>query len=507
MKFRNDTKKLAKSLNRTEIYYWLVENGYFPESYVLPPCFRVTKRPLGVKCFARVTKKGFTPPLVARECCTVHFPKTDLADRHFGIMHPEIHNDIAFHLARNWKQVVDCLIPDDSVVTCYSFPIPMDSRRPGRVGSLRSGRMIYQFLWMTEDDLVAEAYQYSHVVRADIKNFYPSIYTHSIAWAIHGKQFIRKGGNRSDFRLLGNRLDRLFQYANDQKTNGVPIGPAVSDIVAEIVAAAVDRELTKTLKAESLPCEVTRFKDDYRILVRSEWEGRRVIKMLQGALQMYNLELSEDKTSIHELPEGLFRPWVSLYHAVHPRKRARFKWKEFQELYLAVLRIDQQCPGTGVIDRFLADIVSRKGRLKVGVSKHNLQKALSMLLMLGRRRVKAFPKILALIELILRSPFGAKHVKEIVDYLGLHLQSLSTDEERNTYLITWIAYFFVSNNLKHYLPFKPTYKDPITRSVMSNRGLLFTGTTAFKLFEGCRASAKRVSMLEHLDVFNPPSPT
>ena len=71
-------------------------------------------------------------------------------------------------------------------------------------------------------------YRYTHLVKADIKNFYPSIYTHSIAWAIHGKNFIRKDRNRHDYRFLGNRLDRLFQYSNDQKTNGIPIGPVVS---------------------------------------------------------------------------------------------------------------------------------------------------------------------------------------------------------------------------------------------------------------------------------------
>lgn len=38
-----DTRKLAKGLNQADIYHWLVEFGYFPESYVLPPCFRVVK--------------------------------------------------------------------------------------------------------------------------------------------------------------------------------------------------------------------------------------------------------------------------------------------------------------------------------------------------------------------------------------------------------------------------------------------------------------------------------
>ena len=503
---RKETKKLAKALEWTDVYHWLVEHGYFPESYVLPPCFKVTRRPRRPRLFSKVKSK-FSPALTPRECCTIHFPKTDLTDRTFGIIHPVLHNDIAYHIARNWRAVVDCLIPNDSAVTCYSFPIPINSKHQGRMGHVRSGRMIYEFLWMTEENLTSVAYRYTHVVRADIRNFYPSIYTHSISWAIHGKMLIRKGNNRRDLTLLGNRLDRLFQYSNDEKTNGVPIGPVVSDIVAEIVAAGVDQELTKAVRKEQIECEMTRFKDDYRILVESDADGRRVIKLLQSALKNYDLELADEKTSLHELPDGLFRPWVSAYHAVHPRKRFRFRWKEFRELYLAVLRIDELHPGTGVIDRFLADIVSRGGNLKVGVTDRNLQKAMSMLLMLGNRRVKSFPKILAIIESILRSPFGQQHSAEITSYLDTYLRRLSSDEPRNTYLISWIAYFLVSNNLKLRLNFSPRYRNPITRSVFNNRGSVFLDAADFKLFEGCRTAGKMRSMLSYLDIFNPPRPT
>jgi len=506
---RAATLALARNLKWTDVYHWIVEHGYFPESYVLPPCFRVRKHPKTPKLYTRVVvnKKVTRLNPTPHECCYVHFPKSDLTDRDFGIIHPELHNDIAYHIARNWKAIVDAMIPRDSAVTCYSFPVPLDTRHPGRVGRLRSGRLIYEFLWMTEEDLASVAYRYTHLVRADIKGFYPSIYTHSIAWALHGKKRIRKGGNRFDYRLLGNRLDRLFQYSNDQRTNGLPIGPVVSDIAAEIIAAAVDRHLTTAVRARDLECEMVRFKDDYRILVKSEADGRTIVKLLQAALKEFSLELSEGKTSLHALPNGLFRSWVSRYHAVHPRKKHTYSWKAFRELYLAVLAIDEEYPGTGVIDRFLADIVSKGGHPKVFVTGRNLQKALSMLLMLGARRIKAFPKVLAIIEAITRSPFGDLHTDEIVSYLQAHLETLAKDEARNKYLITWLAYFFMSNGLSGRLTFKPAFKDPITRSVFANRGAVFKSSPDFTLFEGSVTVGKRLSMLKHLDIFNPPGPT
>jgi hypothetical protein len=499
------TEALAESLKQSNIYHWLVKYGYFPESYILPPCFEVTKSPSTYKLYFKITKRKFSP--TRTECVNVHFPKSELTDRTFGIIDPEIHNDIAYHIAKNWKTILKAIFPVNSCVTTYSFPLPIDSKNPGRLSFLRSGRMIYEFIGMVDDDVASMAYRYSHIVKADIKNFYPSIYTHSISWAIHGKTFIRNPKNMYNNALVGNRLDKLFQNANDGCTNGIPIGPVVSDLIAELIASAVDVNLTKQLQNANIECEIVRFKDDYRMLVKSESEGKSAIKYLQNALKDFNLELSDDKTHISLLPDGLFRKWVSKYHAVHPRKRKNYSWKQFRELYLSVIQIDKECPNTGVIDRFLADIISDSGNLKVKVGLFNLQKVISMLLMLGSLRVKAFPKIMGILESILQSTFGSMHQALIVEHMERFLLKLTKEEDRNKYLISWISYFLVSNGLDILLSTKPKLKDPVTKSILNNRGALFVGAKDFKLFTGCKTVAKKVTLLEHLDVFNPPEHT
>lgn len=500
---RRITRKLALSLNRVEVFYWLLQNGYFPESYVLPPCFRVDKIPSKPTVYYKVKKNKYTPEVC--ELVKVHFPKTDLTDRTFGIIHPKIHNDISYHIARNWKKIVAAAIPKDSKVTSYSFPVPINKKAKGRIGHLRSGRMIYEFIEMTDDDLASVAYRYNYILKADIKNFFPSIYTHSISWAIHGKNVIRKPENRQNFNFFGNRLDKLFQNANDGCTNGLPIGPVVSDLISEVIASAVDVMLTKDIERDDIDCRAVRFKDDYRILVKSEEDAKRIIKSLQSSLKEYNLELNDDKTNIYPLPSGLFREWASKYHAVYPRKKAHFKWKEFRELYLSVVDIDKLIPGTGVIDRFLADIITEKGKLKVKIEKNNLQKVISMLLMLGRLRVKTYPKIIAIIESILKSSNGKKKHNEIVTYLCNYFTELSLDEQRNKYLISWISYFLVSNNLEGSIQAIPKFKDPITDSILSNTGKIFTNQKDFKLFKGSKTIAKKMTMLEHLEIFKPKS--
>jgi hypothetical protein len=183
----------------------------------LPPCFKVTKHPEFGKIYFEVTKTKFKPD--PSEFQQVHFPKTNLTDRTFGIIHPKIHSDIAYTIAQNWDDVVNCIFHDDNLVCSYSFPIPVDDKNIGEIGNLRSGRMIYEWIEMAENDLASIAFQYKYLITTDIKNFYPSIYTHSIPWAIHGKDYIRNQKcsnnhpNRYNYSLFGNCLDKLFQNA------------------------------------------------------------------------------------------------------------------------------------------------------------------------------------------------------------------------------------------------------------------------------------------------------
>ena len=224
-----------------------------------------------VKTNPAKTKNEYKP--VRSECINVSFPKTEYTDLVFGLIHPHIHNDIAYHMANDWPLIVDKMIPNDSQVASYSFPVSIESDRQWRVG-----RSIHNFIEM-EKDFVAMAYKFGYVAITDIKNFYPSIYTHSISWAIHDKDFIRLKENRNDYTLVGNRLDRLFQNANDGCTNGIPVGPVVSNIIAEIITSAVDVALTKKLEEIGIECEIARFKDDYRILARSKSEANKIVKI------------------------------------------------------------------------------------------------------------------------------------------------------------------------------------------------------------------------------------
>src|SRR5690606_8295749 len=49
-------------------------------------------------------------------------------------------------------------------------------------------------------------------------------------------------------------------------TNGIAIGPAISDLISEIVLSSVDTDASKIIDAKNIDFIGVRFKDDYRFL-------------------------------------------------------------------------------------------------------------------------------------------------------------------------------------------------------------------------------------------------
>ncbi|MGD0340033.1 MAG: hypothetical protein ABSB78_14730 [Bacteroidota bacterium] len=173
------TKMLALKLKPKDVFIWLSTKGYFPENYVLPPCYQVVTFPKYNTRFTQKTKSTFKPKV--SHLIDTHFPKSVYTDKTFSIINPCIHNDIALDIAQNWKAIIKTIFNVNNRVYPCSFPIPLTKNEIGKVGKLRSGRMIYEYINIVENGVAAEAYKYSHMIKADIKNCYGSIYTHSIS--------------------------------------------------------------------------------------------------------------------------------------------------------------------------------------------------------------------------------------------------------------------------------------------------------------------------------------
>src|SRR3546814_5011434 len=89
----------------------------------------------------------------------------------------------------------------------------------------------------------------SDVCSSDLR-FYPSIYTHSIAWAILGKAHVKASHHTTAFKgHFANHLDKAVGAGQEGQTIGIPIGPDTSRIIAELVAVVVE-EIAKARSEE-----------------------------------------------------------------------------------------------------------------------------------------------------------------------------------------------------------------------------------------------------------------
>jgi hypothetical protein len=381
------------------------------------------------------------------------------------------------------------------------MPIPLNISKAGKLGDLRAGRMIYEFLEMAESDLVAEAHNYKYLLNTDIKNFYPSVYTHSIAWALHTKSVVRTSGNRENFsKFLGLKLDKLFQYANDGCTNGIPIGPAVSDLISEIILAAVDRECSKTL--EEIDYVGVRFKDDYRFLCNSKQDALKIIKALQNQLRNFNLFLNEAKSGVKELPEGLYRDWTLEYQKYSLRHQKKISCKTFTNSFLLTLKIDQAHPNTGVIDRFLSELTTKKYKLKLKTNEKDSIKVISLLLLLKQRRSKSFPMILAIVERIVEDNQDSTYITNYVKIsINRMLNKMWEDELENHYDLIWLIYFVKSLELFN-LDYPKKVNSKFLKSLKGNSNKLYElRSSEINIFNPLRKPGKNLPLLEYLAIF------
>lgn len=154
-----------------------------------------------------------------------------------------------------------------------------------------------------------------YLVRTDISQFYHSIYTHSIPWALHTKR--RAKTKARDKSLVGNLIDWELQACQLGQTKGVAIGPDTSLGIAELIMASVDQDLNKQ-------CNIiggVRFIDDMEFTFKNLSDAENSLAKLEALLAGFELQLNPRKTHLIELPDEIESPYVTLLRSRIPDSR------------------------------------------------------------------------------------------------------------------------------------------------------------------------------------------
>lgn len=186
-----------------------------------------------------------------------------------------------------------------------------------------------------------------YALLTDIDQYYPSIYTHSIPWALHSKPTAK--ANRAFSALLGNQLDHVVRYGQDQQTKGIPIGPDTSLVLAEILLTAVDRQLHARGIRNGF-----RYIDDYELPFRRYEDANEALGILQEILSEFELTLNPKKTEIIELPANVEAPWVTELRQVDLRTSRRAQRTDLIDYFDKTLDLRASHPDQAVLSYAVA---------------------------------------------------------------------------------------------------------------------------------------------------------
>ncbi|VVN37383.1 antiviral reverse transcriptase Drt3b [Pseudomonas fluorescens] len=149
---------------------------------------------------------------------------------------------------------------------------------------------------------------FRNLTKFDVSGCFDSIYTHSLAWAIYGKEFAKQN-LKSILGSFAGKFDSLMQKLNHNETNGILIGPEVSRIFAEIILQAVDLEIAGKLLEKGYihnsDFKIYRYVDDYFVFYNNDEVCHQIKMTLQESLKLYKLSLNKGKE------ETLSRPIIT----------------------------------------------------------------------------------------------------------------------------------------------------------------------------------------------------
>lgn len=152
------------------------------------------------------------------------------------------------------------------------------------------------------DDIIIKS---KYIACADISNCFPSIYSHSISWALVGKERAKLHSKTSDKHLWFNQIDFYSRNVKYGETNGVLIGPHASNLISEIILVTVDKELV------SKGYKYIRNIDDYTCYIDSYEKAEEFFIDLTEELKKYELVLNNKKSQIIPLPQASVKNWVT----------------------------------------------------------------------------------------------------------------------------------------------------------------------------------------------------
>ena len=316
----------------------ILERGYFPKE--LPPPFNTTdfannseqilidwniifssntdhknsdlglvQNPSDSKTAFKEKKKEFANAFISKynssKCAVFSISKGKLSRRFLQIPNPKHFVLLSEKITGNWFAFENIFALSDY---SKSYPIPETSENKRSVSTF--SKSVSDF----RNELLSTSFDKLIEVRVDISKFYSTIYTHSIAWALLGKEkakyyfkqkdnianLISSGDLEAELYKFAESVDMAVRSCQERQSIGIPIGPDTSHIIAETVACRIDSIIKS--KFESIGLKTCRYYDDFYLYVSTKDDADKVLKGMQLILADFQLEINESKIRVKKFP-------------------------------------------------------------------------------------------------------------------------------------------------------------------------------------------------------------
>lgn len=266
----------------------MMRSGYFPKE--LPPVFSTSQ----FADFAR----SWVPTGVTKwtEATTYNLVRSGGLRRPLLIPNPDSFWAIAKECARSWCEI--STICADSTFSASKPVLGRDESQRALTADLPNRKR-----WIRRMELMSSS---RFVVRTDVSQFYPSVYTHSIPWALVGKS-VAKANRRNGTPSSGDALDTAFRNAQLGQTIGIPIGPDSSFLISELLLCSIDLRISAKFPGLS----GLRYFDDFEVFCKSRTEAEEILLAIEVLLGEFGLRINPTKTSIQEAPLHLEADWIN----------------------------------------------------------------------------------------------------------------------------------------------------------------------------------------------------
>lgn len=271
----------------------LIEKGYFPVQ--LPPSFNTIT-------FAKVSTKlngeWVKPPPKNLGTLSEKYSvaRSSYYRRVTSIVNPISFYFLAKYIAEHWEEI-NAHYRKSRI--SLSRPKLSQTKNKNSIRAININKFSALY-----DKKIELSSGYRYVLVTDITSFFPSIYTHSIPWALHTKSTAKR--DRRNNNLIGNVIDTFSRNVQDGQTMGIPIGPDTSHIISEIIGTAIDIEVSKHLK--KWPAGF-RYVDDIYFFFNSRIEAEQTLAILIKIFAEYELQINANKTRVLEVKDLIEESW------------------------------------------------------------------------------------------------------------------------------------------------------------------------------------------------------